>query len=365
MTTDITLPYWYDLHVHVRQGGLIAPLVAAHKAMGCAGILAMPNTRPPVASLGAISSYIDDIEHAGGNDFQALIVPLYLTRETSAKMIEEGARGGLLKACKYYPPHGTTNADFGAPLEDFMENGVFAAMEEHGVVLCIHGEEHGLPPERYFARGENAEEIFYRTRMPRLVEKFPKLKIVCEHITTKVAADFVSATSANVAATITPQHLLYTVGDLLQGLKYHLFCLPLVKFGDDCAALRNAVTAQGQTKFFAGTDSAPHTTKCTPCGCAAGCFTGFIAPQLYAMGFEAAGLSLDDKAAQQSFEQFLCHNGKNFYDLPDAQKTFRLVREEAAVDVLETPEGIVTPLPVGLNPAHGDKGTVLPWRLFT
>lgn len=364
MATDLTLPYWYDLHVHVRQGALIAPVVASQKAMGCAGILAMPNTRPPVASIGAISSYIDDIEQAGGGDFQALIVPLYLTRETTPQMIEAGAQSGILKACKYYPPHGTTNADFGAPIEEFIQNGVIAAMEKHGVVLCIHGEEHGLSGERYFARTENAEEIFYSTRVPQLIKAFPKLKLVCEHITTKVAVDFVINASDNVAATITPQHLLYTVGDLLQGLKYHLFCLPLVKFADDRAALRAAVLTPGQTKFFAGTDSAPHTTKCTPCGCAAGCFTGGIAPQLYAMGFEAGGVSLDDRAVQAMFEQFLCHNGKNFYGLPDAKQSFRLVREESTLEVLETPEGPLIPLPVGLNSAHTDQGTRLPWRLF-
>ncbi len=364
MTTEFTLPYWYDLHVHLRQDGLIAPLVAAQRAMGCAGILAMPNTRPPVASIGAISNYIDDIEQAGGNAFQALIVPLYLTRETTAAMIEAGAQSGILKACKYYPPHGTTNADFGAPVEEFMSNGVFAAMEKHGIVLCIHGEEHGLAPDRYFARGENAEEIFYQTRVPQIIQKFPALKLVCEHITTKVAAEFVAGASDNVAATITPQHLLYTVGDLLQGLKYHLFCLPLVKFADDRAALRAAVTKPGQTQFFAGTDSAPHTTKCTPCGCAAGCFTGGIAPQLYAMGFEAAGADLDQPSNQALFAQFLCHNGKNFYDLPESKDTFRLIRQETPVEMLDTPEGPVTPLPIGLNPAHATQGTALPWRLL-
>lgn len=364
MMTDFTLPYWYDLHVHLRQDGLIAPLVAAQRAMGCAGILAMPNTRPPVASIGAISNYIDDIEQAGGNAFQALIVPLYLTRETTPAMIEAGAQSGILKACKYYPPHGTTNADFGAPIEEFMSNGVFAAMEKHGIVLCIHGEEHGLAPDRYFARGENAEEIFYQSRVPQIVEKFPALRLVCEHITTKVAAEFVASASDTVAATITPQHLFYTVGDLLQGLKYHLFCLPLVKFAEDRAALRAAVFKPGQTKFFAGTDSAPHTTKCTPCGCAAGCFTGGIAPQLYAMGFEAAGADLDQTADREIFIQFLCHNGKNFYDLPVPKDTFRLVRQETPVAMLDTPEGLVTPLPIGLNPAHSAQGTALPWRLL-
>lgn len=364
MTTGFTLPYWYDLHVHLRQDDLLGPLVDAQKAMACAGVLAMPNTRPPIASLEDLDRYKSEIEQAGGADFDALIIPLYLTRDTTPAMIEAGAQSGVLRACKYYPPHGTTNADFGAPLETFMNNGVFAAMEAAGVVLCLHGEEHGLAPERYFARGENAEEIFYRERMPGLIEAFPELKIVGEHITTKVAAEFVDAAPEHVGATITPQHLLYTAGHLLQGLKYHLYCLPLVKFEEDRAALRAAVTRQGQRRFFAGTDSAPHTEKCTPCGCAAGCFTGGIAPQLYAMGFEAAGLDLDDADHQKIFEQFLCRNGQEFYNLPVPAKTFRLAREETPVNALDTANGAIMPLPAGLNPDHASRGTVLPWRLF-
>lgn len=364
MSSEFTLPYWYDLHVHLRQDALVAPLVAAHKAMGCAGVLAMPNTRPPVASLGGINNYRDDIEQAGGGEFQAIIIPLYLTRETTPAMIEEGARSGILKACKYYPPHGTTNSDYGAPLDAFIENGVFAAMEANGVVLCIHGEAHDLDTGRYFSRTENAEEVFYRERLPRIVEAFPNLRIVCEHITTKVAAEFVASAPAHIGATITPQHLLYTVGDLLTGLNYHLYCKPVLKFADDIAALRAAVSAPGQRKFFAGTDSAPHTTKCTPCGCAAGCFTGGVAPQLYAMGFEAGGVDLDTENGREIFKRFLCGNGRHFYDLPEAKKTFSLIRKEAPVSLLDTPDGAVTPLPVGLNPDHAAKGTTLPWTLL-
>lgn len=364
MADEFSLPYWYDLHVHVRQGALLAPLVAAQKAMGCAGILAMPNTRPPIDTPEKITAYTNDIRKAGGEAFAAVIIPLYLTRETTPAMIEAGARAGILKACKYYPPHGTTNADFGAPLDYYRGNGVFKAMEDHGIVLCVHGEEHGLPAERYFARGENAEEIFYRERLPRIVEEYPDLKIVGEHITTRVAADFITNAPDTVAATITPQHLLYTVGDLLQGLKYHLYCLPLLKFDDDRAALQAAVLNKGQAKFFAGTDSAPHTTKCTPCGCAAGCFTGGIAPQLYAMGFEAGGADLNRQADQEKLTQFLCRNGAVFYDLPEPCQTMRLVRAESRVEALETSEGPVIPLPLGLGSSDDSNGTVLPWRLL-
>lgn len=324
--------------------------IAAHLAMGCAGILAMPNTKPPVGKLTAadplpywsIEEYRQMIIEAGGDGFSALITPLYLTRDTTPAMIEQGAKSGLLKACKYYPPHGTTNADHGRPLLSFIENGVFKAMEDNGVILNLHGEEHALSGEAYFGKNSNAEDYFYRERMPLLRAKFPDLKLVCEHITTKTAADFVRQAGEKTGATITPQHLLYTVGDLVQGLKYHLYCLPLVKFEEDRQALLAAVHNSKNTQFFAGTDSAPHTTKATECGCAAGCFTGGIAPQLYAESF-------DLKKGHDEFKAFLCTNGAHFYGLPAPAETFLLTDEPQDIHELSTPDGAVVPLPLGLG----------------
>lgn len=365
--TLITLPKWYDLHTHFRQGDAMAAYVQAHHDMGCVGALAMPNTQPPAAVVfeedekdhgyWSIARYRRDLMAAGAGRFDVLITPLYLTKETTPHMILKGAQSGMLQAAKSYPPHGTTGAAFGAPITEFIDNGVFAAMEESGIVLCIHGEEHGLSGDRYFDRAENAEEIFYKERLPHVREKFPDLKIVCEHVTTKIAVDFVKSAGERTAATITPQHLIYTIGDLIQGLKYHLFCLPVLKHVEDREALRNAVIDPKNTQFFAGTDSAPHTTKATDCGCAAGCFTGGIAPQLYAMGFEAAECSLSDMNNQAYFEQFLCRNGADFYGLPVSKETFSLVREEAKVDMLHTVSGDVTPLPLGLNQS------TLPWSI--
>ncbi|MEM7651527.1 MAG: hypothetical protein AAF204_05545, partial [Pseudomonadota bacterium] len=236
-----TLPKWYDLHTHLRQDALLGPIVKSQVDMGCVGVLAMPNTKPPVAKVfkddpleyWCIEGYLDLIKREGGENFQDIIVPLYLTKDTSAQMIKEGAKAGLLRAVKYYPPHGTTGADFGAPFDHYFENGVFAALEEHGVVLCIHGEEHHMAGCDYFDQNSNAEDVFYKTQMPRLVEAYPNLKVACEHVTTRTAVEFVKAQGENVAASITPQHLLYTIGDLLQGLKYHLYCLPLLKFNED------------------------------------------------------------------------------------------------------------------------------------
>lgn len=362
----LELPQWYDLHTHIRQGGLMEPILKSQIAMGCCGVLAMPNTKPPVAKVlksdegdcWSIEVYLDMLRAAGGDAFQDIIVPLYLTRDTTPEMIGRGAKAGVLRACKYYPPHGTTGAEFGFPFENFIENGVFAAMQDHGIVLCIHGEEHHLPGERYFSATGNAEDIFYKQRMPKLTERFPALKVACEHVTTKTAVDFVKAAGPHVVASITPQHLLYTIGHLLQGLKYHLFCLPLLKFEEDRTALRQAVLDFGNTKFYAGTDSAPHTVKATECGCAAGCFTGGIAPQLYAQGFEEAGADLSTAAGREAFERFLCLNGPAFYGLPAPAGRFTLVRQPASVEKLYTPEGEIMPLPLGLEQK------TLPWSIY-
>ncbi|MEZ5813932.1 MAG: hypothetical protein R3E13_04320 [Alphaproteobacteria bacterium] len=353
----LTLPKWYDLHTHLRQDGLLPAIVQSQIDMGCCGVLAMPNTKPPVAKVfkddplayWCIEGYVDLIKRSGGAAFQDIIVPLYLTKDTCAEMIERGAEAGVLRAAKYYPPHGTTGADFGYPFEEFMSNGVFAALESAGIVLCIHGEEHGMAADQYFAADSNAEDCFYRERMPRLIERFPALKVACEHVTTASAVKFVQGAGGNVVASVTPQHLLYTIGDLLKGLKYHLYCLPLLKFEEDRAALREAVLDPANTKFYAGTDSAAHTVKATECGCAAGCFTGGIAPQLYAQAFEEAGVDLSSEAGGKAFESFLCHNGPAFYGLEKPQGTFDLEKKPQAVDVLDTPEGAITPLPLGLG----------------
>jgi dihydroorotase len=372
----LELPKWYDLHAHFRQGDVMPHLVRDHLAMGCAGILAMPNTAPPVAKVfenddlpyWSIEAYTDMLKKAGGDKFSDIIVPLYLTKATKVAAIEAGAKTGILRACKYYL---------------FMTNGVFRAMEEAGVVLCIHGEEHGMAAENYFDRATNAEEYFYRERLPRIVEKFPGLKIVSEHLTTKVAVDFVRSAPATVAATVTPQHLLYTVGHLLQGLKHHLYCLPLLKFEEDRAALRAAVIAPANTKFFAGTDSAPHAKKVTECGCAAGCYTGGIAPQLYAQAFEEAGADLSppssrtpkaegsqdsrgDSSSQaprndshgfRAFENFLCRVGPEFYGLKIPSETFTLEKTPQDVAALSVGGEHIIPLPLGM------KQKTLPWRI--
>ena len=351
------LPQWYDLHTHLRQDELLSITVADHLSAQCLGVLAMPNTQPPVAkvlqqddSFGlSIEEYLAQISAVGGDQFTDIIVPLYLSKHTTPEMIAAGAASGLLRACKYYPPHGTTNADHGCPIDQLIANGVIAEMMAHDIVLCIHGEQHGLTAEHYFDQASNAETQFYRDTMPRLRDEFPQLRIVCEHLTTQAAVEFVQQSDINIAATITPQHLLYTVGTLLQGLKYHLYCLPLLKFTEDRQALREAVIDPNNQQFFAGTDSAPHTRKMTACGCAAGCYTAPIGPQLYAQAFEASGLDLSIVEHQQRFKRFLCELGPRFYRLPLPTKTFTLRRSAQQLQARQLDGAVLKTLPLGLG----------------
>ncbi|MEO0416140.1 MAG: dihydroorotase, partial [Verrucomicrobiota bacterium] len=223
-------------------------------------------------------------------------------------------------------------------------------LEDNNVMLCIHGEQHALIGPDYFDSKATAESQFYENWMPRLLETHPNLRITCEHITTAVAAAFVqSAPRERVGATITPQHLLYTVGHLIQGLKYHLYCLPIVKFEDDRDALRKAILSPNQSQFFAGTDSAPHTTKATECGCAAGCYTGGCAPQLYAMAFEEAGADLASDGGLDAFTRFLCTNGPAHYGFEPSQETFDLIKQPSTTEIHQTEDGPVTPLPSGMG----------------
>lgn len=356
--STVSLLRWFDLHTHFRQGENVARYIQDHIDMGCAGALAMPNTLPPVSAIDgpnledawSIEGYRDLLLAAGADQFEELIVPLYLTRKTTPRDIGRGSSQGLLKAAKYYPPHGTTNSAHGVPMEEWIGSEVFRAMEDCGVILCIHGEQHGLTGGAYFDDTSNAESRFYREWMPRLLDRHPDLRIVCEHITTETAVAFVqSADPGQVGATITPQHLLFTVGDLIQGLRYHLYCLPVVKFSRDRAALRSAIADPSQRQFFAGTDSAPHTRKATECGCAAGCYTGGCAPQLYAMGFTEAGVDPCSEIGRDAFINFISLNGPRFYGFPPSKQLFRLTNTPSTVEILQAPDGPVTPLPLGMD----------------
>lgn len=367
----LTLSAFRDGHVHLRQEPLLESLIAQMLAGGCSGGVFMPNTKPPIQRVSgendaqsfSIEGYRRLLKRYGGDGFDTAIVPLYLTAATTAEMIETGAAQGLLKAVKYYPPHGTTNSEHGTPLLKLLGGPVLKAMEASGVVLCIHGEQHQLNNQEWFDAQSNAEHLFYEETMPRLVELHPRLKIVCEHLSTRTAVEFVDGAGANVFGTITPQHLLYTVGDLLKAMQMHLYCMPLVKYQEDRLALCRAVTRTDNRKYFAGTDSAPHllANKAIDCGCAAGAYFGKTALPMYAMAFENAGVDILAESGARIFHTFVIENFNRCYGTKDAARQIELKREPSNVSAIDTPLGLIKPLALGM--VAGATNVQLPWSV--
>jgi len=278
----------------------------------------MPNLVPPITNKEEALAYKARILQAfKGTDFDPLMT-LYLTDKTSPEDVSEAHAAGVV-ACKLYPAGATTNSDNGVTDLPSLAP-VLQRMADIGMVLCIHGEVTDASVD-FFER----ETVFLGQVLQGLVEDNPKLRIVLEHITTAAAADFVTAAGDNVAATITPQHLLFNRNQLFQGgLKPHYFCLPILKTEADRAALLVAV-ASGSPKFFMGTDSAPHgkEDKESACGCA-GCFSAFAPLELYATALEAAGC-LD------KLDGFVHKHGPAFYGMLPNPGTVTLTRQAWSV----------------------------------
>jgi len=314
-TPSLTLKRPDDWHLHLRDGPALAAVVG-HTARVFGRAIVMPNLKPPVTTVAAAAAYRARILAAlpAATRFAPLMT-LYLTDNTPAAEIAKAAASGFVHAVKYYPAGATTNSDSGVTSLARVYP-VLAAMEKHGVVLSLHGEvtDHGVD---MFDR----ERVFVDTLLPRVVRDFPGLKVVLEHITTREAAAFVEGASANVAATITPQHLLWSRNVLfVGGIRPHYFCLPILKRETHRQALVRAATS-GHPRFFLGTDSAPHAqhTKENACGCA-GCYSAHAAVELYAEAF-------DDAGALDRLEGFASRFGADFYGLPQHADTITLVRE--------------------------------------
>jgi dihydroorotase len=332
-----------DWHVHLRDGPALAAVVAA-TAGSFARAIVMPNLKPPVTSVAEAAAYRDRIRAAlpANSAFEPLMT-LYLTDNTSASEIERARASGFVHAVKYYPAGATTNSDAGVTAIE-RAYPALAAMERSGVVLSIHGEVTD-PDVDVFDR----ERAFVDRLLGRIVRDFPALRVVLEHITTAEAAAFVAAAGPTVAATITPQHLLYSRNALfLGGVRPHWYCLPILKRETHRKALVAAATS-GNPKYFLGTDSAPHAkaTKENACGCA-GCYTAPYALALYAEAFEAA-------RALDRLEGFASFFGADFYRLPRNRDTVTLIREPAGVPAT-LPFGDTTVVPLRA-------GERLPWRL--
>jgi dihydroorotase len=321
MTDRLTITIPDDWHLHLRDGPHMKA-VLADTARRFARAIVMPNLRPPVTTTAAALAYRDRILAAlpAGSAFEPLMT-LYLTDNTSPEEIGRARASGAVHAVKYYPAGATTNSDSG--VTDLTRcYGVFEQMAEHGMPLLVHGEVTD-PAVDVFDR----ERVFLERMLAPLVARFPALKIVVEHITTREAAQFVQEAGDNVAATITAHHLLINRNALFAGgIRPHLYCLPIVKREPHREALV-AAAASGSRKFFLGTDSAPHArhTKETSCGCA-GVYTAHAGIELYAEAFEAAG-------ALDKLDDFASRHGAAFYGLPRNKATITL--EKAVTTVPE------------------------------
>ena len=308
-----------DWHLHLRDGEAMAA-VLPHTAQQFARAIVMPNLKPPVTTVEQAAAYRQRILAAlpAGMQFEPLMT-LYLTDNTPAAEIERAVQSGFVKAVKLYPAGATTNSDAGLTAIEKAYDAL-AAMEAHGLPLLVHGEVTD-PAIDLFDR----EKVFIDTVLAPLLQRFPRLKVVMEHITTKDAAEFVASTPANVGATITAHHLLYNRNAIFQGgVRPHWYCLPVLKRETHRLALVEAALS-GNPKFFLGTDSAPHArqTKEAACGCA-GCYTAYGAIELYAEAFDNVG-------ALDQLEGFASVFGPDFYDLPRNTDRITLVREDVPV----------------------------------
>ncbi|MEY2633557.1 MAG: hypothetical protein RIR00_2211 [Pseudomonadota bacterium] len=324
-----------DWHLHLRDGDALNT-VLPHTARQFARAIVMPNLKPPVTTVAQAAAYRDRILAAlpAGMDFTPLMT-LYLTDNTAPEEIALARQSGFVHAVKLYPAGATTNSDFGLTAID-KAYPVLAEMEAQGLPLLVHGEVTD-PSVDLFDR----ESVFIDEVLLPLTLRFPQLKVVMEHITTRDAVQFVSGSSANVAATLTAHHLLYNRNAIFQGgVRPHWYCLPVLKREIHREALV-AAAISGNPKFFLGTDSAPHArlTKEAACGCA-GCYTAYGAMELYAEAFAAAG-------ALDKLEGFASCFGPDFYGLPRNSGTLTLIEQEC-------------PVPAGFPYVGGD--TLVPLR---
>lgn len=315
MTNRITLTRPDDWHIHLRDNAALTHTVKDASRIFSRAII-MPNLVPPVRNADEASAYRQRIlaQLATGSSFRPLMT-IYLTDQTDADCIRQAHATGFVHAAKLYPAGATTNSDSGVTALEHIYPAL-EAMAELGMPLLVHGEVTRDSVDIF-----DREKYFIDEQLSVLVKRFPQLKIVMEHITTADAASFVTEASANVAATITPQHLLFNRNHMLVGgIKPHFYCLPILKRNQHQQALIEAATS-GNPKFFLGTDSAPHAqhTKENACGCA-GCYSAFAAIELYATAFEQAG-------ALDKLEGFASHFGADFYGMPRNTEQITLINE--------------------------------------
>ncbi len=340
--SSLTITRPDDWHLHLRDGAALASVLpCTAKQFGRA--IVMPNLRPPITTAAQAVAYRERILAAlpEGADFQPLMT-LYLTDLTPADEIKRARDAGVV-ALKLYPAGATTNSDAG--VTDIRKTyKTIEAMQREGLLLLVHGEVTD-PDIDIFDR----EAVFIDRVMLPLRRDMPELKVVFEHITTREAAQYVASAGEFTAATVTPQHLLYNRNAIFTGgLRPHYYCLPVLKREVHRLAL-NAAVASGSSRFFLGTDSAPHASQIKETSvCGAGCFTALSALELYAEAFEAI-------QALDKFEAFASFNGPDFYGLP---------RNTGKVTLQRQPWTLPEVLPFGeaqIKPLRG--GETLSWRM--
>jgi dihydroorotase len=302
--TRLTIRRPDDWHVHLRDGAMLAE-VAKYTARQFARAIVMPNLSQPITTVAAAKAYRDRITAVvdPGLSFTPLMT-CYLTDSIEIGEIKRGFANGTFTACKLYPAHATTNSAHGVT-EIRKLYRVFELMQRIAMPLLVHGEVTDRLVDIF-----DREAVFIERVLKKLISDFPALKVVIEHITTDEAAAFVEASGANLAATITPHHLTINRNAMFDGgIRPHFYCLPIAKRERHRLALRKVATS-GSTKFFLGTDSAPHLKgdKESACGCA-GIFNAPFALESYAKVFE-------EEAALHNLQAFASENGPRFYGLP-------------------------------------------------
>ena len=325
-----------DWHLHLRDGETLKAVLpdTAHRF---ARAIVMPNLRPPVTNVDLALAYRERILEAlpNGLQFEPLMT-LYLTDNTTGTEIKKASESGFVHAVKYYPAGATTNSDSG--VTDLNKcSQAFEVMQNLGMPLLMHGEVTDGDVDVF-----DREKVFIDRNMKPLLARFPELKVVFEHITTRDAAQFVAASPANVAATITPHHLLMNRNAMFAGgMRPHHYCLPILKREEHRQALVEAAIS-GSPKFFLGTDSAPHpkSAKESACGCA-GMYSAHAAIELYAEVFDAEN-------ALAKLEAFASFYGADFYGLPRNQDHITLVKESWQVPAeMEFGDDVLVPLRAG------------------
>ncbi|MGI0493067.1 dihydroorotase [Alkalinema pantanalense CENA528] len=324
-----------DWHLHLRDGDALKA-VLPHTVRQFARAIVMPNLKPPVRTVEEAAAYRDRIVAAipAGQSFEPLMT-LYLTDNTAPEDIVKAKESQFVKAVKYYPAGATTNSDSG--VTDIRKcDRVFEAMQVVDLPLLLHGEVTDKSVDVF-----DREKEFIDRYLQPLRQRFPKLRIVFEHITTANAVEFVLATD-KIAATITPQHLLFNRSDIFQGgIRPHWYCLPILKREEHRLALLKAATS-GNPKFFLGTDSAPHgrDRKESDCGCA-GCYSALHALELYAEAFESV-------EALDKLEAFASFYGPDFYQLPRNTDKITLSKTDWTIPAeVPFPDSNLVPLRAG------------------